>query len=81
MVVYFARKKSCWEGCVAPEEKAVEVIGTSYNGTIDRQFRDRENGGLAEANGEEGEMYTAYTMVQIRVKHRINIAIESFYVP
>ena len=57
LVVYFARKKSCWQDCVAPDEKAVEVIGTSYNGTIDRNFRGRENAdpdGNNAVDDEEG---------------------------
>ena len=42
LVTYFARKKSCWTDCVAPDEKPIKVIGTSYNGTIDRHCNDRK---------------------------------------
>ena len=40
--MYFARKKSCWTDCVAPDDKQIEVVGTSYNGTIDRHFHNKK---------------------------------------
>ena len=55
LAMFFAQKKSCWTDCVAPDEKPIEVIGTSYNGTIDRHCNDRKRAKEGAEGFDESE--------------------------